>query len=561
MKKKSNANTDRIFRGVGVNQGLVCGKLHFFGTTETAAQEKNILYGSDAKIALQNAIETVITELEMVHARALESVGEQEARIFEIHQMFLEDEDFLDAVLCGIDDGKNAHEAIQCATDRFCRMLKDLNDPYLSARQADLRDVARRLEDVLDRPVGYETVQAQGSHSLEDTEERFLLVADDLTPSQTVMLDKSKILGFVTFQGTPNSHTAILARAMGIPALVDVGEIDRTYDGEFALLDATAGVLTVCPNEQQTAAFTERQKTESRLSQEHERYLRALMNKPAVTRSGHRMLIYANIGDGTEVAAALSNGADGIGLLRSEFLYLGVNDYPNEETLFGAYRDIATAMNGKRAVIRTLDIGADKQIPYFGLAKEENPALGFRAIRICLAREELFRTQLRAILRASAYGRLSLMLPMIVSVDEVRRSRRLLNECMRELREEDKAFDENLEFGIMIETPAAAVMSAELAREVDFFSVGTNDLTQYTLAADRQNPLLAKLCEENNEPVLRLVEQAARAIHEAGGWIGICGEMAADLHLIQRFADMRIDELSVSVPYLLGVRGRVTECI
>ena len=440
-------------------------------------------------------------------------------------------------------------------------MLKELNDPYLSARQADLRDVSGQLLDVLERSASKKISQSQPIYAIEDAEERFLLVADDLTPSQTVMLDKSKILGFITFQGTPNSHTAILARAMGIPALVDVGEIDRTYDGEFALLDATAGVLTVRPNEQQTAAFTERQKTESRLSHEHERYLRALMNKPAVTRSGHRMLIYANIGDGTEVAAALSNGADGIGLLRSEFLYLGVNDYPSEETLFEAYRDIATAMNGKRAIIRTLDIGADKQIPYFGLAKEENPALGFRAIRICLAREELFRTQLRAILRASAYGRLSLMLPMVVSVDEVRRSRRLLRECMRELREEDKGFDENLEFGIMIETPAAAVMSAELAREVDFFSVGTNDLTQYTLAADRQNPLLAKLCEENSEPVLRLVEQAARAIHETGGWIGICGEMAADLQLIQRFADMRIDELSVSVPYLLGVRGRVNECI
>jgi phosphotransferase system enzyme I (PtsI) len=375
------------------------------------------------------------------------------------------------------------------------------------------------------------------------------------------MLEKSLILGFVTFRGTPNSHTAILARAMGIPALVDVGEIDRSFDGALALLDAAENTLTVNPDDGQIAIFSEKQRREDRIAREHDRYLRSLINKPAVTRSGHRMLIYANIGDGDEAPGALSNGADGIGLLRSEFLYLECSDYPTEEHLFSAYRDIAERMQGKRTVIRTLDIGADKKIPYFGLPEEENPALGFRAIRICLAREELFKTQLRAILRASAFGRLSLMLPMIVSVDEVRQSKRLLCECMDELRRENKAFDAEIELGIMIETPAAAIMCEELADEVQFFSVGTNDLLQYTLAADRQNPALCRLCDENHEPVLRLIERAAEAIHRTGGWIGICGELAADLHLTQRFADMRIDELSVSPPYLLGVRGKVTECV
>jgi phosphotransferase system enzyme I (PtsI) len=318
--------------------------------------------------------------------------------------------------------------------------------------------------------------------------------------------------------------------------------------------------LILCPTQDLLQDFTKKQKQSNRIARDHDRYLRSLINKPAVTGSGHKIMIYANIGDGTEVDAALANGAEGIGLLRSEFLYLGVRDYPSEEDLYHAYADVAQRMQGRRTVIRTLDIGADKSIPYFGLPEEENPALGFRAIRICLAREELFKTQLRAILRASAIGRLALMLPMIVSVDEIRQSKRLLEECKQELIERHESFDQELELGIMIETPAAAIMSQELAQEVDFFSVGTNDLSQYTLAADRQNPALSRLCDENKEPVLRLIQNAVDAIHAKGGWIGICGEMAADLLLTQRFADMRIDELSVSVPYLLGIREKVTEC-
>ena len=545
-----------ILHGIGISNGRSAGRLKFFCRKEPKrAAERSSATAADTAAEwqrMEGALDETGKRLYTLYGRALESVGEQEAQIFQIHKMLVEDEDFLDALRDAIQSGKCAEDALDTAVSHFEQMLQGLQDPYLAARAADLRDIAAQIH----RYLG-------GSDTGEDIqdEEPFLLVADDLSPSETVMLEKSKILGFITFRGTPNSHTAILARAMGIPALVDMGEIDEKHDGAYALLDAADGTLIISPNSAQRADFAEKKSKDDRIAQEHDRYLRSLMKKPAVTRSGHRMLIYANIGDGSEVSAALSNGADGIGLLRSEFLYLGSADYPSEERLFRAYSDIAIRMQGKRTVIRTLDIGADKKIPYFGLPEEENPALGFRAIRICLSRESLFKTQLRAILRASAFGSLSLMLPMIVSVDEVRRSRRLLEECMVELRREGKKFDPEIELGIMIETPAAAIMSEELAREVDFFSVGTNDLTQYTLAADRQNPTLAKLCEENREPVLRLISQACESIHRAGGWIGICGEMAADLLLTQRFADMRIDELSVSVPYLLGLRGKVTECM
>lgn len=547
-----NAKISRTVRGVGISNGRASGVLKFFRRGEVHRPRGGKSFDSACEWArLEDALQRTAGQITLLYERALQSVGENEAQIFHIHGMLLEDDDFLDALREETQKGLCAEDSLDCAVEKFTSMLSSLGDPYLAARASDLRDVAAQVMRSL----------SGDTESGGDTESRpFILVADDLTPSETVMLEKSLILGFVTFRGSSNSHTAILARAMGIPALVSVGVIDASYDGSFALLDAADGTLTLDPDDEQISVFAEKQQRDDRIAQEHERYLRGLMNKPAVTRSGHRMLIYANIGDGDEVAAALSNGADGIGLLRSEFLYLGATDYPDEETLFRAYSDIAVRMQGKRTVIRTLDIGADKKITYFGLPEEENPALGFRAIRICLAREDLFKTQLRAILRASALGRLAVMLPMIVSVDEVRHSKRLLEECKDELRRENKRFDSELELGIMVETPAAVMMSEELADEVDFFSVGTNDLSQYTLAADRQNPALAKLCEENTEPVLRMIEKAADAIHRSGGWIGICGEMAADLHLTQRFADMRIDELSVSVPYLLGVRGKVTEC-
>lgn len=544
----------RIFHGVGVSQGKRAGRLRFFGRIDVPSPEQASDAPSDPAVEwsrIERALLDVKDRLSQLCEKALCDAGAESAEIFEIHRMLLEDEDFLDALRQEIQNGMSAERALHAATEKFAQMLEALDDPYLSARGADLRDLERQL---------FGALRGEGVQAESNPDEPFLLVADDLSPSETVMLEKSQILGFITFRGTPNSHTAILARAMGIPALIGVGEIDKALAGAYALLDAAEGTLTVSPNEAQKAFFAEKKSREDRIAQEHDRYLRSLLNKPAVTRGGHHMLIYANIGDGSEVDAALDCGADGIGLLRSEFLYLGASDYPTEEQLFEAYRNVALRMQGKRTVIRTLDIGADKQIPYFGLPREENPALGFRAIRVCLAREEIFKTQLRAILRATAFGRISIMLPMIVSVDEVRQCKRLMEECKDELAREGRQFERDVELGIMIETPAAAIMSEELAEEVHFFSVGTNDLTQYTLAADRQNPALSELCESNREPILRLIAKAADAIHRTGGWIGICGEMAADLLLTQRFADMRIDELSVSVPYLLGLRGRVTEC-
>ncbi len=544
-------NTEsKLLSGVGINRGRAMGKLRFLRRAAVSDRPRTALSPDKEWERLSDALRATSDRLTSLYERALSTVGAHEAEIFEIHKMLLSDEDFLDALREETDSGFCAEDSLERACTRFCAMLEGLTDPYLSARAADVRDISTQVR------------QALSGNKYGDAHDKtpYILVADDLAPSETVSLEKSRILGFVTFGGTPNSHTAILARAMGIPAIVSIGEIDERYDGTTALLNAADGTLTLSPTDEQITVFREAQQHDDRIAEEHDRYLRSLLNKPAVTRSGHRILVYANIGDGAEVEGALSGGADGIGLLRSEFLYLGSSDYPSEERLFEAYREIAERMRGKRTVVRTLDVGADKRIPYFGLPEEENPALGFRAIRICLARENLFKTQLRAILRASAFGNLSLMLPMIVSVDEVRRSRRLLSECMDELRRENHRFDPKIEFGIMIETPAAVMMSEELAALVDFFSVGTNDLSQYTLAADRQSPALASLFEDNREPILRMIGIAANAIHQSGGWIGICGEMAADLTLTQRWADLRIDELSVSVPYLLGVRGRVTEC-
>ena len=540
-----------LFRGVGITTKKASGTLRFYQTaTRSLPHEKNPAHSQAER--LEDAIEETKKTLSLLQQRARLGAGDAEAQIFEIHAMLLEDDDFQEALRLQLASGETAEVAVSRAVQQFSDQLLATNDEYLAARVADLRDIEGQLLDQLSGNVP--------SPSNRLTSSPYILVADDLTPSQTVLLDPSNILGFVTFSGTPNSHTAILARAMGIPALVGIGNLPDHLDNHFALLDAAAGTLTVSPTAIQIAEFEQQRAEETELAREHDRYLRSLINKPAVTRSGHKMLIYANVGSDKEIGGALLNGAEGIGLFRSEFLYLSLDQYPNEEALYHSYRTAVEQMQGKRLIIRTLDIGADKQIPYFQLPKEENPALGFRAVRICLEREQVFKTQLRAILRASAQGTVSVMIPMIVSVEEVRECRRLLEECKEELQKERQGYDANIEFGIMIETPAAAIMSDELAEEVDFFSVGTNDLTQYTLAADRQNPALDALCERNREPVLRLIGHAAEAIHNRGGWIGICGELAADLRLTQRFADMKIDELSVSVPYLLGVRERVIEC-
>ena len=483
--------------------------------------------------------------------KAKKDMGEEEGKIFEIHIMLLEDDDLYSTIIEEIESKKNAEQAVSEASEKYAIMLKSLNDEYLSERAKDIRDIASQLISALTKKQKKKIINTSP----------YILVAEDLTPSQTVSLDKDKILGFITFYGTPSSHTSILARAMGIPAIVGVGEIDLKYEDEYCLLDSESGEIIISPTVNEIAIFKEKEREQSRIAKEHESYLKELINKPAISKNGHRVLIYANIGSEKEAEGALLNGAEGIGLLRSEMLYLSLDRYPTEDELYQAYKEAVTEMKGRRVIIRTLDIGADKQIPYFNIPKEENPALGYRGVRICLDREDVFKIQLRAILRASAHGNASIMLPMIVSESEILRSRDLLEECKNELFEENYAFDSKIELGIMIETPASAIMSDVLAKHVDFFSVGTNDLTQYTLAVDRQNSKVSHIGEENREPILRLIKYAADQIHKKGGWIGICGELGADLTLTQSFVDMKIDELSVSSPYLLGVRKRVGECL
>lgn len=546
------ASKATVLHGIGISNGIAGGVLKFFKRQPTPRSDSSSPSSpGEERDRLQKALATAQSEISDLYLRTAEELGESEAQIFEIHAMLLSDEDFTEGLEHEIAQGRSAEEAVRITAQQYANMLGELNDPYLAARTADIEDIANRLLGIL---------SGKSSPAPQDETHPYILVADDLTPSETVTLKKELILGFVALAGTPNSHTSILARAMGIPALVGVGEISEAANGVYAILDAAAGTLTLSPDEQSIRLFEKRMRSENEIAKEHDRYLRTLINKPAVTRGGHRILIYANAGNEAEAEAAELNGADGIGLLRSEFLYLSLDRYPTEEELLDAYCGVLNKMKGKRVVIRTLDIGADKKISYFDLPEEINPAMGFRAVRICLSREQLFKTQLRAILRASALGSISVMIPMIISVEEVRRCRAILEECKKELAREEKDFDAQIEFGIMIETPAAAVMSRELAAEVDFFSVGTNDLIQYTLAVDRQNSLVAGLAEKNVEPILRLIEKSAHAIHDAGGWIGICGELAADLRLTQRFADMGIDELSVSPPYLLGVREKVTEC-
>lgn len=540
-------------RGVGVTSLKVGGRLHFIKKEKSPTEGKGRTFNPQKELErFDKAKKRAMDQLIDLEERTRKVIGKDEAEIFEIHRMLIEDEDLNQGILEKINGGSSCESAVEYACSEYSNMLRGLEDPYLSERASDILDIKAQLISSLD--------EKEKKDSKKDTSP-YILVAEDLTPTETVRLEKDKILGFVTFGGSSSSHSAILARAMGIPALVGTGEIDKEYDGAYALLDASEGTLVINPTKEERDRFLKMRDNESKIAKEHERYLRSIMNKPAVTRSGYKIMIYANIESPREISGAISNGAEGIGLLRSEMLYMSKKTLPTEEELFLSYKEIAEKMEGRRVIIRTLDIGADKQAPYFNIPKEENPALGLRGIRVCLRDKEMFKSQLRAILRASYFGRVSVMLPMIVSVSEIRECKALLYDAMRELRERKESFDEKIEIGIMIETPASAIMSEELAKEVDFFSVGTNDLSQYTLATDRQNPGVSHICEENAEPVLRLIKMATDAIHKRGGWIGVCGEMAADLSLTQSLAKIGVDELSVSVPYLLGIRGKVSECI
>ena len=547
MMKQSKTE---VVRGTGIGQGCAVGKLLFLHTSVQKSDEKG--QGIEKERArLYDAISSVGRSISHLQKTAEEDIGVDAAEIFAIHAMILEDEDLLERIERSLASGSSAEAAVQAASDALSQELAALDDPYLCARAADIADVCSQLLSHLSGE--YKPIE-------QSDDEPYILVAKDLTPSQTVGLDRATLLGFVTFEGSPNSHTAILARAMGIPALICTGEISQEFDGTIALLDAAAQTLTLSPGEEEREIFATRCAKNAEIASARERTLHMLLGKPAVTKNGNHVLIYANVGGEEEVETALSQGADGIGLLRSEFLYLSLDRAPDEERLYQSYKAVTERMQGRRVVIRTLDIGADKQVSYLTLPREENPALGLRGVRLCLRERTLFCEQIRAILRASAHGKVALMLPMIVSVDEIRACRELISECMQTLSLRGQDYDKNLEVGIMVETPAAAIMCRELAAEVDFFSVGTNDLLQYTLAADRQNPHIEELCRENREPVLRLIASAANAIHERGGWIGICGELAADLSLTQRFCDMRVDELSVSAPYLLELRERVLAC-
>lgn len=535
----------QTYHGKSVFGGVAVGKICVYQKGEQTVKRTKIENTEQEKARFNAAVQESIRQLGELYEKAVKEVGEANAAIFEIHQIMLEDEDYLDAVQNIIDTQKvNAEYAVAVTGDNFAQMFAAMEDEYMRGRAADVKDISERIVRVLSGGAG------QGIH----TDEPVIILADDLAPSETVQLEKDKVLSFVTVHGSVNSHTAILARTMSIPALIgtDVA-LDETVDGKFAIVDGTNGVLYVEPDEETLETMRRRQREE----QEKKELLQTLKGRETVTLDGKKIRLYANIGNSKDLASVIQNDAAGIGLFRSEFLYLEKETFPTEEEQFQVYKQVAETMAGKPVIIRTLDIGADKQADYFHLDKEENPAMGLRAIRICLTRPEVFRTQLRALYRASAYGKIAIMFPMITSVWEVQEIKRICRNIRAELAEEGVPMADKVELGIMIETPAAVMMSAELAREVDFFSVGTNDLTQYTLAVDRQGVGLDRFFDAHHPAVLRMLRMAAENAHKAGIWIGICGELGADAELTETFLSMGIDELSVSPSAVLPLRSAI----
>ncbi len=534
------------FSGKSVYKGIVLGPVRVLRNQDDPVRRRKI-EDAEAEIRrVSEAGEEAKRELQVLYGRALEEVGEVNAAIFEIHQMMLEDEDYLESVHSMIrTEGVNAEYAVAVTGDNFSEMFAAMDDDYMKARAADVKDISNRLIRVL---------EGRGEDDLAAMEPS-VLVGDDLTPSETVRLDKEKILAFVTVRGSANSHTAILARMMNIPALVGVSmDLSGIRDGMQAVVDGFAGTVVFEPDEETCARAGKRMEEE----REKRCLLGELKGKETVTIDGRKLKLYANIGSVSDVGYVLENDAEGIGLFRSEFLYLGREDFPTEEEQFAAYRQVAQTMGGKKVIIRTLDIGADKQADYFNLGKEENPAMGYRAIRICLKQPEIFRTQLRALFRATMFGNISVMYPMITSVEEVQGIFRVVKEVREEL-EEAKTPYRYPEQGIMIETPAAVMISDELAELVDFFSIGTNDLTQYTLAIDRQNERLDDFYNPRHKAILRMIRMVVENAHRHGKWAGICGELGADLSLTEEFVRMGVDELSVSPSTVLKIRQKVRE--
>ena len=528
--------------GKSVYKGTAIGPVSVLKKKDSLVKRIHIDNTAEELKRLDAAKERTMTQLGQLYEKALQEVGEVNAAIFEVHQMMLEDDDYQDAIHSMIQNEEvNAEYAVAVTGDNFAEMFANMDDEYMQARSADVRDISNRLVRNL-----------SGEEQIDwSTMEPSIIVADDLTPSETVQMDKSKILAFVTVHGSTNSHTAILARMMNIPALIGV-KFEENVDGKFAIVDGYNGSVYVEPTDDVVKEY-ESKKQEA---EEKKRLLQELKGKENITLDGKKIKLYANIGGVADVASALQNDAEGIGLFRSEFLYLESNTFPTEEEQFQAYKTVAENMAGKKVIIRTLDIGADKQVDYFNLDKEDNPAMGYRAIRICLTQPEIFKTQLRAIFRASYYGNIGVMYPMIISVAEVQKIHAIVDEVKAELDAQGLPYGD-VEQGIMIETPAAVMMSAELAKEVDFFSIGTNDLTQYTLAIDRQNPKLDDFYDSHHPAILRMIQMVIDNGHKEGCWVGICGELGADTTLTETFLKMGIDELSVSPSMIFPVRDKI----
>ena len=532
--------------GKSVFGGIAIGKIIVHGIDEQTVRHVQIDNPAQEKERYHQAVETAVTQLDQLYDKALREVGEESAAIFRTHQMMLRDDDYTETVENMIDSRQvNAEYAVLSAGNHFAQMFQSMEDEYMRGREADVRDISKRLIRILS---GNETTDRIA-------DEPVIIVADDLAPSETVQLDKELVLSFVNVHGSVNSHTAILARTMGIPALIGTPiPLDDTIHGKIGIVDGNHGCIYVDPD-----AETLRTMQESlRREQEQRQLLKTWKGKKTETLDGRRVRLYANIGNMKDLSLVLENDAEGIGLFRSEFLYLERKEYPTEEEQFTIYKAVAETMAGKPVIIRTLDIGADKQCDYFELEPEENPALGLRAIRICLTRPELFKTQLRALYRAAAYGNIAIMYPMITGVNEIRRIRKLEDEVKAELTERGVAFG-TPSVGIMIETPAAVMVSRELAEEVDFFSIGTNDLTQYTLAIDRQNPKLDEFYDPHHPAVLSMIRMVTENAHAGNIWVGICGELGGDPELTEEFLRMGVDELSVSPSRILGLRKKIME--
>lgn len=533
--------------GKSVFGGVAIGKLQFYKRNEITIKRSHVEDTAAEVKRFEDAKAKTLAVLQELYEKAVENVGEANAMIFEVHQMMLSDLDYVESIVNIIETQEvNAEYAIGTTADNFSAMFAAMDDAYMQGRAADVKDVSERLLRVLSEQ------ETQGMQMTEPV----IIAADDLVPSETVQLDKDKVLSFVTMYGSSNSHTAILARTMNIPAVIGIGEeLKEEYDGKLAIVDGLEGKVYIDPDAGTMEEMREKQRREA----EKKELLDRLKGKENVTKSGQKVNVYANIGNLSDLGAVIKNDAGGIGLFRSEFLYLESETFPTEEQQFAVYKQVAETMAGKKVIIRTLDIGADKQVDYFGLDKEENPALGYRAIRICLTRPDIFKTQLRALYRASAFGQIAIMFPMIISVKEVQKIKAMIEEVKAELREEGASFREDLELGIMIETPAAVMVSRDLAKEVDFFSVGTNDLTQYTLAIDRQNQKLEEFYDPHHPAVLAMIRMAAESAHAEGAWVGICGELGADLELTEEFLKMGIDELSVAPGMVLPLRQKIRE--